>query len=81
MSTTSRTYISDEAVEQIINESGALVNVGQISPAQQRALEKCVRLGNLVKYRGYWNTLSPDFGMGPLKTIYGRPGATIQHGT
>jgi hypothetical protein len=68
----SRTYISDETVERIINDAGALVNIGQISPAQQRMLERHVRRGSLVKYRGYWDTMSPHYGIGPLKTIYAK---------
>lgn len=67
-----RTYsLTAEAAERMLNES-AVVNIGQISPELKRSLERRVRSGELFKYRGYWNTLSPDWGIGPLKTIYAR---------
>lgn len=65
-------HITNETIEQIINEQGALVDIGQISPELKRSLERRVRSGELFKYRGHWDTLSPDWGMGPLKTIYAR---------
>ena len=31
-----------------------ICNIGQIDPASKRALERLVRLGQLVKWRGRW---------------------------
>lgn len=62
-----------ETANQVLLEDGALVDIGQVDPELRKACERAVRAGRLVKYRGYWNTLSPHFGMGPLKTIYANP--------
>lgn len=47
-----------------------VVDIGQIDARQRRALESAARKGAILKYRGCWNTLSPDWGLGPLKTIF-----------
>lgn len=62
-------YTLGHALAQI-EERGAVPNIGQIDGVVKTDLERLVRQGRLRKYRGYWNTLSPDFGIGPLKTIY-----------
>jgi hypothetical protein len=41
-----------------------VVDIGQITPEQRRALRAMVRTGEAVQYRGYW----AYWGMGPLKT-------------
>lgn len=59
-----------ETAERMLRSGEAIVNIGQVGRDLERALERAVRQGRLVKYRGHWNTLSPIYGMGPLKTIY-----------
>lgn len=66
-------YLSREVVQQALNEQGTLVDLGQIAPAEVRALNKAAKQGQLVKYRGYWNTRLPFAGIGPLKTIWALP--------
>ena len=55
-------------IEAIRNR--AVPNIGQFDKATIRALEVAVKRGELSKYRGYWDTMSPVSGIGPLKTIY-----------
>lgn len=51
-----------------------LVNIGQFSPADVRALDKLVRAGTLAKWRGYWFPLAgAQYGVGPLKACWGLP--------
>lgn len=49
---------------------GYVANIGQLSRDEIRDLDRAVRRGLLMKYRGYWNTGAASFGMGPLKTIW-----------
>lgn len=71
-SQTSQNNFTAEVAERVLEMQGAIVDIGQVGPAMKRALERRVRSGELIKYRGYWNTLSPVWGIGPLKTIYAR---------
>lgn len=49
-----------------------LCNVGQVAPETERALNKLVRTGVLLKWRGYWHPVpGASFGIGPLKTCWG----------
>lgn len=62
-----------QQAEDMLNERGAIVNIGQVGPTLQKALNKAVRAGRLVKYRGHWDSFQASFGMGPLKSIYALP--------
>jgi hypothetical protein len=64
--------MTSQTADQVLNAQGSIVNIGQIGPELKRSLERRVRSGELIKYRGHWDTLSPDFGLGPLKTIYAK---------
>jgi hypothetical protein len=57
--------------------SGAIiVNTGQLQKADTKALDREVRRGALVKWRGYWHPIAgAAWGIGPLKTCYGTPAA------
>lgn len=49
-----------------------IVNIGQIAPETERALNKMVRSGVLVKWRGKWFPVAgAAFGLGPDKTCWG----------
>lgn len=56
-----------------LEQSGAIVDLGQVPAWMKRQLDKGAKEGLLVKYRGYWNTLLTFTGMGPLKTIWATP--------
>lgn len=62
-----------QQAETMLNEQGAIVNIGQVGPTLKKALEKAVREGRLAKYRGHWDSMRAAFGIGPLKTIYALP--------
>ncbi len=66
-------HLTTSQIEAMINEDGAVVNIGQIGPVEARMLDKLAKQGVLFKYRGHWDTLSPDFGIGPLKSIWAWP--------
>ncbi|HEY9219510.1 MAG TPA: hypothetical protein VIO94_15795 [Phenylobacterium sp.] len=68
-------HLTTYQVEATLSERGAIADIGQVSPADRRALDKAAREGRLVKYRGHWDTLSPDFGIGPLKSCWALPEA------
>lgn len=65
--------LSTQQIEQMLNERGAVVNIGQITDADVRLLNKAAKQGRLVKYRGKWDTLIPGCGIGPDKTIWALP--------
>lgn len=56
-----------------LHDDSAIVDLGQIGPFVRCLLDRLVKQGALVKYRGYWDTLHDAFGMGTLKTIYATP--------
>lgn len=53
--------------------SGEVVcNIGHVDKPTVRALEKLVRAGTLVKWRGHWFPVAgASFGIGPLKMCWG----------
>lgn len=57
-----------------LEKSGAIVSLGQVPDWMKKQLDQQAKDGALVKYRGYWNTLSTFTGLGPLKTIWAVPG-------
>lgn len=61
-----------------IHDSGCIVQLGQIGPFVERLLNRFVKQGVLVKYRGYWDTTLTFAGMGPLKTIWATPDYVAQ---
>jgi hypothetical protein len=49
-----------------------VVDIGQLSQADRRALDREVRRGKLQKWRGRWCPVpGAPWGIGPLKTCYG----------
>lgn len=60
-------WIIDKALDGEV-----VVNIGQVDKPTTRALDKMVRTGTLLKWRGYWFPVAgADFGIGPLKTCWG----------
>jgi hypothetical protein len=58
---------------EAIERQGVVVDIGQVGPDAKRALNRLAEQGVVIKYRGYWDTLLPVIGMGPLKTIWAVP--------
>lgn len=50
--------------------TGPMPSIGQITPELAKHLGRRIRAGEVFTYRGFWDTCSPDFGLGQLKTIY-----------
>lgn len=44
--------------------------LGQIPDDQRRKLDRLAKQGKLIKFQAYWNTMSSQFGLGPLKTWF-----------
>lgn len=58
----------------------SIVDIGQIPANQRRRLDRLAKRGEIAKWRGYWNTGTPHFGIGPLKTWFGpiNPASTTE---
>lgn len=56
-----------------LEKHGAIVDIGQVPAWMRKQLNAQAKAGALVKYRGYWDTLLPYAGIGPLKTIWAIP--------
>jgi hypothetical protein len=51
-----------------------LVDIGQVGPLSRKALDRAVRAGQLVKWRGKWFPLAgAAFGIGPDKNCWSTP--------
>jgi len=47
-------------------------DTGQVDPLTRRYLDKLVRSGEALKWRGHWYPVAgAAFGIGPLKTCWG----------
>lgn len=53
-------------------KAGKIVcNIGQLSKADLRAIERCIRAGIIQKFKGhFWPVSGAPVGIGPLKTCY-----------
>lgn len=67
-----------EMAYDVLHDRGVIVQLGQIGPFVERLLNRFVRQGGLVKYRGHWDTTLTFAGMGPLKTIWATPDYVAQ---
>jgi hypothetical protein len=43
----------------VCHERGYVWDIGQLEPADKRALDKAVKAGALIKERGHWCNLAP----------------------
>lgn len=58
--------IVDQAKREII------CNIGQVSAADKRLLDKATKRGDIAKWRGCWFPVpGAPFGLGPLKSCWG----------
>lgn len=56
-----------------LEKSGAIVDLGQVPAWMRKQLNETAKSGALVKYKGYWDTLTTFTGTGPLKDIWALP--------
>lgn len=57
---------------ETFNRGGVVCNIGQVNDATKRQLDKLVRQGFAVKWRGYWHPCpGAQHGIGPLKSCWG----------
>jgi hypothetical protein len=69
---TSRTYPPQDRFIPAALAGDVIVNIGHISPATERQLNKLVAAGTLLKWRGKWYPVAgASFGIGPDKTCWG----------
>lgn len=68
-----RTRPDQDLIDEAL--SGQIIcNIGQVGHAAARLLDKLVKAGELVKWRGYWYPQAgANFGIGPLKSCWGLP--------
>lgn len=68
----SRTYPPQDWIVPEALAGRVIVQIGQITPETERELNKLVKSGVLLKWRGYWYPIAgASFGIGPLKTCWG----------
>lgn len=68
----SRLYGPQDWIIPAALDGTVIVNIGQIAPETEKNLNKLVRAGTLVKWRGYWAPVAgASWGMGPVKTCFG----------
>ena len=69
-----RTYGNQDWIIPAALNGEVVVDIGQIAPETKRKLEKLVRKGTLLKWRGKWYPVAgAAYGLGPDKTCYGLP--------
>lgn len=67
-------WFPENMLADVLAGRDVVPDIGQVKGAWKRALDHEVRAGRLVKWRGYWHpTPGAPWGIGPLKTCYGRP--------
>lgn len=70
--TTTRTYGPQDLIIPAALDGKVIVNIGQIAPDTLKQINKLVRTGTLLKWRGKWFPVAgAAFGLGPDKTCFG----------
>ena len=64
----------EQLLRRLCVEGAAIANIGQLTADDKRDLDRWVRAGTVIKFKGRWFPLAgcPD-GIGPLKTCYALP--------
>lgn len=67
-----RTYGPQDWMIPAALDGTVIVNIGQIAPETEKQLNKLVRAGVLIKWRGKWYPVAgASYGLGPDKTCWG----------
>lgn len=67
-----RTYGPQDWIIPAALNGDVIVQISQIAPDTVKQLDKLVRSGALIKWRGHWYPVAgAAFGIGPLKTCWG----------
>jgi hypothetical protein len=67
-------WVPESALRNVLSGADVVADIGQVKGLWKRTLEKEVRAGRLVKWRGKWFPMAgAPFGLGPDKTCYGTP--------
>lgn len=70
--TLTRTYGPQDWMIPAVLGGEVLVQISQIAPETVKQLDKMVKAGTLIKWRGKWYPLAgASFGIGPDKTCWG----------
>jgi len=62
-----------ETGNSVLDERGAIVDLGQVPAWMKKQLDAAAKAGRLVKYRGHFDSLLSFAGMGPKKVIWADP--------
>lgn len=66
-----RTYSHQDWIIPAALAGTVIVDIGQIAPETAKQLNKLVKTGTLIKWRGKWYPVAgASFGIGPDKTCY-----------
>lgn len=72
---------ANETLIEKAHRGEVIVDIGHISLANARFLNREVRAGRLAKWRGYWFPHpGAPWGIGPLKTCWGLPAICASYG-
>lgn len=63
----------EEKLGNLALEKGHIVDLGQVPQWMKKQLDAHAKAGQLVKYRGHWDTLFSFVGTGPKKVIWAEP--------
>ena len=65
-------WFPEKALADVLAGNDVVANIGQVKGLWKCALEREVKAGRLVKWRGKWfPTAGAPYGLGPDKTCYG----------
>lgn len=72
LGTIGRDWFPENWLADVLAGRDVEVDIGQVKGAWRKALQREVRAGRLVTWRGRWFPIAgARFGIGPLKTCYG----------
>lgn len=72
MANSRKTYAPQDWIVPAALNGTVIVAIGQIAPETVKQLDKLVRAGTLLKWRGKWYPVAgASFGLGPDKTCWG----------
>jgi hypothetical protein len=63
--------MGNHRIYEVLRAGEVICNVGHVTKEDRRLLDRLVRAGTAVKWRGYWFPVAgASHGIGPLKTCW-----------
>jgi hypothetical protein len=65
-------------IYEVLKGAEVICDIGQVTKDDRRLLNRLVRAGTAVKWRGYWFPVAgASYGIGPIKTCWALKERTI----